>query len=180
MSVRGRKAAEIRGIEQYDFDKLAKTEGNARERRRYVAFAHMREGKTFTDAALAVRVKLRTLMNWVKQFRTEGLEGLKDQPGRGAKPFLSVEQRSAFRQAVLELQENRKGGRIRGSDILELMKTKFGVEPSLRTVYDTLKQAELVWITGRSIHPKADLEAQEAFKKTSEIKSLKSCRRELK
>jgi len=168
--MRGRKAAEIKGIEQYDFDRLAKTEGNARERRRYVAFAHMREGKTFTDTALAVRVKLRTLMNWVKQFRAKGLEGLKDQPGRGAKPFLSVEEHSAFRQAVLGLQENRKGGRIRGSDILELMKTRYGIEPSVRTVYDTLKRAELVWITGRSIHPKADLEAQEAFKKTSEIK----------
>jgi len=32
-----------------------------------------------------------------------------------------------------------------------------------------LKRADLVWITGRSIHPKADAEAQEAFKKTSEL-----------
>ena len=173
--MRGRKAIQIEGIQQYDFDKLAKTEGNARERRRYVAFAHIREGKTFTETAIAVRVKLRTLMNWVKRFRTQGLEGLKDRPGRGAKPYLPEEHRLAFRQAVLELQENRKGGRIRGNDILELMKTKYGVNPSLRTVYDTLKRAELVWITGRSIHPKADLEAQEAFKKTSETKSLKYC-----
>jgi transposase len=168
--MRGRKAAQIEGIQRYDFDKLAKTEGNARERRRFVAFAHIREGKTFTETAIAVRVKLRTLMNWVKQFKAEGLEGLKDKPGRGAKPFLPVEHRAAFRQAVLELQEKRVGGRIRGSDVLELMKTKYGVDPSLRTVYDTLKGAELVWITGRSIHPKADLEAQEAFKKTSETK----------
>ncbi len=109
-------------------------------------------------------------MNWVKQFRTKGLEGLKDQPGRGTKPFLPAYQHSAFRQAVLELQENKKGGCIRGSDILELMKTKYGVEPSLRRVYGTLKRAGLVWITGRSIHPKADLEIEEAFKKTSEIK----------
>lgn len=168
--MRGRKAAQIQGIQQYDFDKLANTEGNARERRRFMAFAHIREGKTFTETATAVRVKLRTLMNWVKQFKAEGLEGLKDQPGRGAKPFLPEEHRLAFRQAVLELQEKRTGGRIRGSDVLELMRTKYGVDPSLRTVYDTLKRAELVWITGRSIHPKADLEAQEAFKKTSETK----------
>ena len=168
--MRGRKAAQIEGIQQYDFDKLAKTEGNARERRRFVAFAHIREGKTFTETAIAIRVKLRTLMNWVKQFKNEGLEGLKDKAGRGAKPFLPEEHRLAFRQAVLELQKNRKGGRIRGSDVLELMRTKYGVDPSLRTVYDTLKRAELVWITGRSIHPKADLEAQETFKKTSEIK----------
>lgn len=168
--MRGRKAAPIEGIERYDFDKLANTEGNARERRRFVAFAHIREGKTFTKTAIAVRVKLRTLMNWVNRFKEEGLDGLKDKPGRGAKPLLPAEHREAFRRAVLELQENRKGGRIRGSDILELMKTKYGVNPSLRTVYDTLKRADLVWITGRSIHPKADLEAQEAFKKASDTK----------
>lgn len=168
--MRGRKAAHIQGIQQYDFDKLAKTEGNPRERRRFVAFAHIREGKTFTETAIAVRVKLRTLMNWVNRFKKEGLEGLKDKPGRGAKPFLPEEHRVAFRQAVLELQAKKMGGRIRGSDVLELMKTKYGVDPSLRTVYDTLKRAELVWITGRSIHPKADIEAQETFKKTSETK----------
>ena len=168
--MRGRKAVQMEEIGQYDFDKLAKTEGSPRERRRFMAFAHLREGKTFTEAAASVRVKLRSLMRWVKRFRTEGFEGLKDKPGRGAKPFLSSEHRAAFRQAVLELQEKRTGGRIRGSDILELMRTKYGVDPSLNTVYNTLKRADLVWITGRSIHPKADLEAQEAFKKTSEIK----------
>ena len=168
--MRGRKAAQIEGIQEYDFDKLAKTEGNARERRRFLAFAHIREGKSFTETAIAIRVKLRTLMNWVKQFKNNGIDGLKEKAGRGAKPFLPEEHHQSFRQAVLELQKNRVGGRIRGSDVLELMRTKYGVDPSLRTVYDTLKRAELVWITGRSIHPKADLEAQETFKKTSEIK----------
>lgn len=168
--MRGRKAVQIEGIEQYDFDKMAKTEGSPRERRRFLAFAHLREGKTFTETAAFVRVKLRSLMRWVKRFRTEGLEGLKDKAGRGAKPLILLEHRAAFRQAVLELQERRTGGRIRGRDILELMHTKYGINPTLKTVYNTLKRADLVWITGRSIHPRADLEAQEAFKKTSETK----------
>lgn len=168
--MRGRKAAQLEGIGQYDFDKLAKTEGSPRERRRFLAFAHLCEGKTFTEAAAFVRVELRSLMRWVRRFRTEGLEGLKDKPGRGAKPLIPSEHREAFRQAVLELQEKRTGGRIRGRDILELMQTKYGIDPTLKTVYNSLKMADLVWITGRSIHPKADLEAQEAFKKTSETK----------
>lgn len=168
--MRGRKATPIEGIDQYDFDKLAKTEGSPRERRRFLAFAHLREGKTFTETAVAVRVSLRSLMKWIDRFRTEGFEGLKDKPGRGAKPFLPPEHQAAFRQAVLELQENRTGGRVKGSDILELMRTKYGIDPSLNTVYNTLKRVDLVWITGRSVHPKADLAAQEAFKKTSETK----------
>lgn len=168
--MRGRKAARIEGLEHYDFDKLAKTEGTPRERKRFLAFAHIRAGKTFTQAAAAVRVDLRSLMEWVKRFRREGLEGLREKPGRGAKLMLSDEHRSAFRQAVLDLQDKKAGGRIRGRDIIELMRAKYGIDPSLSTVYNTLKRADLVWITGRSMHPKADFEAQEEFKKNSEKK----------
>lgn len=168
--MRGRKAAQLEGLEHYDFDHLARTEGSPRERRRFLAFAHLRAGKTFTEAAASVRVDLRSLMRWVRRFRIEGFEGLKDKAGRGAKPLIPPEHRAAFRQAVLELQEKRTGGRIRGRDVLELMQTKYGINPTLKTVYNSLKRADLVWITGRSIHPKADLEAQEAFKKTSETK----------
>lgn len=168
--MRGRKAEPIKNLEQYDFDKLSKTQGNSRERKRYLAFAHIRDGKSFTEAAAAIRIKLRTLMNWIKRFKAQGIAGLMDQPGRGAKPYLSLEERAAFKQSVLELQQKKAGGRIRGSDVLELMKKKYNVKPTLSTVYNTLKRADLVWITGRSIHPKSDAEAQEDFKKNSEKK----------
>jgi len=81
--------------------------------------------------------------------------------------MLSTEHQEAFKQAILELQDNRKGGRVRGKDGMK----KYGFNPSLNTVYNTLKRVDLVWITGRSIHPKASIEPQEAFKKTSEKKS---------
>lgn len=168
--MRGRKAEIIEGITQYDFDKLSNTQGNSRERKRFLAFAHISEGKSFTEAAAAIRVELRTLMNWVKRFRLQGIEGLKDQPGRGAKPYVPEKERATFKQAVLELQQKRSGGRVRGSDVLALMKEKYNIEPTLSTVYNTLKRANLVWITGRSIHPKADVEAQENFKKNFEKK----------
>ncbi len=102
--MRGRKAKPLEGLNQYNFERLAKTSGNARERRGYLAFAHLQDGRTFTEAAMMVKVKLQTLMNWVHSFRKEGREGLKDRPGRGAKPHLSSESLEAFRQSVLELQ----------------------------------------------------------------------------
>ena len=168
--MRGRTAEPIEGIKQYDFDKLSKTQGNPRERKRYLAFAHISDGKSFTEAAAAIRIKLRTLMNWVQRFRKQGIDGLLDRPGRGSKPYLPSKDRAAFKQAVLELQQKRAGGRVRGADVLALMKEKYNVEPTLSTIYNTLKREDLVWITGRSIHPNADVEAQETFKKNSEKK----------
>jgi len=88
--------------------------------------------------------------------------------GRGAKQKLSLSQHEAFKKAVLELQHNREGGRIRGEDVLKLMEEKFNVKCSIDTVSRTLSRVSLVWISGRSKHPKSDPKAQEEFKKTSQ------------
>ena len=119
--MRGRKAKELEGIDLHDFKQLARTKGSPRERRRYLAFAHIQEGKSFRKAAEAVMVSYRSLMNWINDFRKHGIEALEEKEGRGMKPMLPTEHQEAFKQAVLELQEDRKGGRIRGKDIMELI-----------------------------------------------------------
>jgi len=172
--MKGRKAVAIEGIDQYNFAKLASSKGTPRERRRYLAFAHIQDGKCFSEAARMVKVKERTIMNWVRKFRECGLEGLKEKPGRGAKPYISQKEYENFRESVEKLQKNRSGGRIRGKDIGDLIQKMTGKRPCKSTVYDTLKRAGLVWITGRSQHPKTDKETQEAFKKTSGTRFCKS------
>jgi transposase len=163
---RKKKAVILEGLDKYDFDKLSKSIGNFREKKRYLAFAHIKDGKNFTEVAKMMRVSLRTVMNWVRNFREKGIEALKDSFGGGAKPHVPHSDYEDFKQSVLELQKNRPGGRIRGKDIADLIRSKYGVSPSKSSVYETLKKAGLVWITGRSRHPKEDKEAQKAFKKT--------------
>lgn len=162
---KGRRAY-VEGIEQYDFDQLSKTTGPFRERRRYLAFAHIQAGETFEVAAKMVRVNLRTLMNWVKKFRTQGLKGIKDSYGGGTQPHVPPEDYESFRNAVLNLQSERTGGRVRAKDVSSLIEERYGITPSKTSVYETLKRIGLVWITSRSQHPKADQEAQETFKKS--------------
>jgi transposase len=41
-----------------------------------------------------------------------------------------------------------------------MLKERFGVDYTLSGVYDLLKRLDIVWITVRSKHPKADLEKQ--------------------
>ena len=166
--MQGRKRVISEEINNHDFEKLLKRAPHPRERLRYLAFAHIREGKSNTEISKILKVHRKTISDWIKKFNKEGIEGLKEQGGRGAKPKLPVSEEEAFRKAVLELQDKRTGGRIKGADVLKLMEEKFSVKCSLQSAYNTLHRVNLVWISGRSKHPKSDLEAQEAFKKTLE------------
>jgi len=158
-------------IRDKDFKTLSKRDAHPRERVRYLAFAHLKDGKKIADVAAMLMITRMSIYNWIKLFLNEGMQGLKEKDGRGRKSRLPLSQREAFKQAVLELQASRSGGRIQGKDVLQLMEEKFGIRCSLRSVYHHLHRAQLVWISARSKHPKGDLEKQEAFKKTLKLKS---------
>lgn len=171
--MRGSLPRPINGIDKYDFAKLARSEGTPRERRRFLAFAHLQDGRRPIEVARMVKVFPQTINTWINKYRKEGIDGLREKPGRGAKPYISEEEYDNLRELVEQLQKKREGGRIRGCDIGDLIEREFGRRPSRSTIYKTLNRAGLVWITGRSQHPKADIKAQEAFKKTSKEKYQK-------
>ncbi len=168
--MKGRKAEKIEGLDEYNFDELANQAKSPRERRRFLAFAHIKEGASFSEAARMVRVVPRTAIVWVAAFRKKGLDGLREKAGRGAKPHVPHDKQEEFKESVIELQKQRQGGRIRGEDVRNLIKEKYGKRPCKTGVYNSLKRAGLVWITGRSQHPKSDKEAQNTFKKNSKQK----------
>ena len=149
----------------HDFSLLAKRSRHPRERMRLLALAHLKDGKSVIEAARAIKVTRNAVYTWLRAFRDKGLDGLKEKGGRGAKLKLPVSEHEAFRKAVLKLQENRPGGRIKGEDILELMQKEFGITCTTRSVYNHLKRANIVWVSARSKHPKSDPEVQESYKK---------------
>jgi len=151
---------------EHDFVSLARTEGHARTRLRWLGLAHLQEGKSYEAVAQALKVHAKSVMSWVKRLAQAGLEGVREQGGRGAKPKLAARQADALKGALSQAQASRAGGRLKGRDIQQLLEEQFGVRLGLSTVYDTLKRHRLVWITGRSKHPEHDPEAQAAFKKT--------------
>lgn len=161
----GRRLKLPQAIKDYDFALLAKRESHARTRIRLLGLEHLKNGKTARETAELICVHENSVKRWLKSFSTKGLEGLKEGVGRGAKRKIPKDQEEIFRASILELQANRKGGRIRGSDVLTLMKEKLGVNCSLDTAYESLKRANFVWITSRSKHPNSDQEEQDDFKK---------------
>lgn len=153
-------------INNYNFEALYRKEPHARTRIRYLCMSHIQAGKSFSEIAGMLKVSRETVRMWVKRFTEEGLTGLCEREGRGAKPRLSPQDEPAFKKAVEALQEEREGGRITGHDIRDLLYTRFGAVYTLDGVYKLLKRLNLVYISARSIAPQADLDAQKAFKKT--------------
>ena len=163
----GRKRNISSKIYDYNFIQFFKKASHPREKIRYLAFSLIQEGKSNSEISKFIKINRLTIGNWIKIFNKEGIIGLLEKGGRGNKPKLKVSEEEAFRKAVLELQDNRPGGRIIGLDILKMMEEKFNIKCTLNSVYNALHRANLVWISGRSKHPKADFEKQKTFKKTS-------------
>ncbi|MDJ0651883.1 MAG: winged helix-turn-helix domain-containing protein [Simkaniaceae bacterium] len=101
-----------------------------------------------------------------KNFQTQGINGLREQGGRGKKPLIPDKQQEAFRSEVLDLHKNHKGGCLTGKDVLRLMEKRYGIKCWLKSAYNQLKKVSFVWISSRSKHPNTDPEKQLEFKKT--------------
>ena len=64
------------------------------------------QGRKEADVAKAVGASINTVSTWSKRFERNGLEGLKDQPGRGRKAWLPAEK---VRQVLTQVVQPPKG-----------------------------------------------------------------------
>ena len=71
---------------------------------------HLQAGKEYDEIALFLGVEKETVKGWIKWFRKDGIEGLKESPRSGAKRKLLISQDAVFKAAVIDLQEAREGG----------------------------------------------------------------------
>jgi transposase len=152
-------------LQKYNFDLLARQEPSGRRRLRYIALAHIKDGKSPTETALALRVTPRAVTRWLKWFIDEGLDRVAGIPHYWSTQRLPIAQEEAFRQAVEQLQHRRGGGRVRGEDVRQLLVQQFGVDYTLNGVYELLKRLDMAWISARSVSPNANPARQAEFKK---------------
>lgn len=161
---------ELAKLAETDFFQLAKRESHPRTRIRLLALGNLQTGKTKSEVINTFHITFPTLREWLLRFISEGVQGLREKPGKGRKKKLPSDREEEFRKEVESLQDLREGGRIRGQDVQVLLKEKFCVDHALPSVYHVLERCGLSWISSRSKHPKSNPEAQEDFKKNSKKK----------
>jgi transposase len=147
----------------------ARLSGDADQARRILAIALVLEGSSRELAAKAAGVGRQTLRDWVVRYNAEGLEGLKNRSKPGRRPRLNAVELGELDRIVEQGPDVAvdKVVRWRCCDLKGVIKQRFNAELSERSVARILGQRRFRRLSVRPLHPKADAQAQEAFKKTS-------------
>ena len=140
---------------------------DAKQARRLLAL--VLDGHPRLLAAQAGGMNRQTLRDWVHRYNEHRVEGLRDVSNKGRAPALSAEQMQELEGLVLAGPDLARDGVVRWRcvDLRTQIKTRFEVELHERTVGKLLCKLRMTRLQPRPFHPKSDLAAQEAYKKTS-------------
>jgi transposase len=142
---------------------------DANKARRLLALALVMEGKPRGEAAQACGMDRQSLRDWVHRYNAEGIDGLSDRPRSGRKSRLSAEQEAEL-IAIVENGPDFAEDRIvrwRRADLRDVIEDRYSISLHERSVGKLLHRLGFSHLSVRPRHPQADIEAQEAFKKTS-------------
>ena len=156
--------------------KLARKTSDATQARRLLSLAVIYDGGSRTDASHTGGVTLQIIRDWVLRFNTEGPEGLKDKHG-GGKPCLLNEEQLQGLENIIE-----KGPtpaihtvvRWRLCDLTQWVWEEYRVSISTSRLGRILRARGWRKLSTRPCHRQRNIEANEAFKKTSQTEWKKS------
>lgn len=109
----------------------------------------------------------KQILNWAHRFEEEGIEGLKDKPGRGRKSSLSAEQKNSLSELLLNRSPVDYGYNTEtwtGPILIDWVKLNFGVEFKKAQIYNIIKQLGFSHQKAKGFYPEADPKSQDEFK----------------
>ena len=161
----GARLAIRQDIPAEELRRLARQESDGRVACRLLGVANALDGMSREQAARQAGMDRQTLRDWVIRFNAEGVEGLRDRPKSGRRPWLDEGQLATFKALVLRGADPERDGvsTWRAKDLCRLVEQRLGVVSSgmLRLLHDL----DLSWQKARPVHPEADRNAQARFKK---------------
>lgn len=145
---------------------LITKEKRTRRRRRLRMVRHALDGLSADEIAILVKSSRRRVQDWIARWNRDGLAGLEDQPGRGAKPPLNAEQQAELKRRLDAGPREEDGGcTLRGEDVQRILREEHGVRRSLSATYYLLHRLGYSCLVPRPKHRKTDPERQQRFLK---------------
>lgn len=151
-----------------DLRHLASKEKDGHVVRRLLALSFTLEGHSRTAAAQLSGMDRQTLCDWVHRYNSGGVGALVSRPNSGRPPKLDAAQMAELYDLVVKGPDPEidQVVRWRCVDLRGQIARRFSVDVPERTVAKWLRQLRLTRLQPRPFHPKQDIAAQEAFKKT--------------
>lgn len=167
-----------------NFLKMANKEACPRVRQRLLGLFNIMDGKNRIEAAKSVGRNPEWLRMWILRYDDGGYLNLFDKAKPGQPKYLTKGQETELVSSIIQMQDDRNGGRITGSEIREHIMCKYNVVYKNNSIYDLLERLGLSWVSSRSKHPKSNPKIQKSFKQTfkarmAKIKSKKKTVRNL-
>ena len=114
-------------LDDDDFVALAKAQSNKSIYQRLMMLAYLKEGMSKAQVSRLTLTAPDRVYAWLKRFREQGMEGLRDKPRSGRPSLLDRSAYDALQQKIEDSQSALSGGRLRGEAIIRLIKDAWGV-----------------------------------------------------
>ena len=137
--------------------------------RRLLAIALVLDGASRGEAARQSGMDRQTLRDWVHRYNAEGIGGLQSRISPGRPPKLTTEQKAEFRALVIAGPDPALHGVVRWRcvDLQEEAARRYNARVHVSTMGKWLHTLGLTRLQPRPYHPRKDVKAEAAFKKTS-------------
>jgi len=150
-----------------ELSELVRKANDGRVRQRLMAMKFIAQGHTIPQVAAQLDIAERPLRKWLHRFNAQGPEGLKDAYRPGQPPKLDNEAAERFKSRIRQgVTQTDNVCSLRARDIQQILQKEFAASYSLGGTYFLLHRLGFSCLCPRPRHPQADIEAQEAFKKT--------------
>ena len=147
---------------------LIRTQKDGRIRQQLMAMKFISQGQTIPQVARRMDIAERPLRKWLHRFNKDGPRGLWDAPRSGQPPKINAKQIETFKQRVRQgITAQDTVCSLRGKDLQQILQKEFNAHYSLGGTYFLLHRLGFSCLCPRPQHPQADIDAQEAFKKTA-------------
>lgn len=165
----GRKSLTVEGYAPEEIKALFNSDDKYKIGLRLYAVYQVSLGQPSRKLEDLYNTSFKQITNWVHRFEREGLDGLRDKPGRGRRSRLSLVQQQQLSQLIMNESPSDYGFNTNtwtGPILIEWIKTHFNLVFKKAQIYNILKKLGYSYQKARGFYPEADLQKQEAFKET--------------
>ena len=140
-----------------------KKETNAYLKEKLLSISMYLNGMKKEKIANMINKSRNTVGRWISGFFNEGIESLNDNRGGNRKSLLNQEQKLDLKNIIVNSMPIFEKG-WSGYSISDIIKERYGVNYSISSVYNLLKELNITYKKGTKINPKKSYEKIDNWK----------------